>query len=101
LNLKELAKELAPLVVSAMRAEDVEMGGENAFRPPRTKSHNDKAERGGEPNDERLAFLVSTNCLKRCHMTNIPLLVLDSRILQISSEHRRGHGLRFSRAANG
>jgi hypothetical protein len=62
--LKELVKELAPLVVSAMRTEHGQVGGEKAFQLSQTKNHNNKAEREMESNDEYIAFLVSTNCLK-------------------------------------
>lgn len=57
--MKELAKELAPLVVSAMRNTEVnQKGTEKAFRSPRN-NRDEKAGQDKETQAERLAFLVS------------------------------------------
>jgi hypothetical protein len=56
--MKELAKELAPLVASEMRnTNNGEKAREKVFRPlPRTRG---KTERDEEGDKERLGFLVS------------------------------------------
>jgi hypothetical protein len=55
-NMKELAKELAPLVASAMRNCDNGHKEEKRSRSTKKKSRD---ERDGETEEERVAFLVS------------------------------------------
>jgi hypothetical protein len=62
--MKELAKELAPLVASAMRNTEInQRGTEKTFRSPRNNrprnNRGEKAERDEETQKERLGFLVS------------------------------------------
>ena len=57
-SMKELAKELAPLVVNAMRnTEEGQRRPERTFRSPRNGRGGKAAE--GSDTQERLAFLVS------------------------------------------
>jgi hypothetical protein len=57
--MKELAKELAPLVASAMRNTEVsQRGTEKAFQSPKN-NRREKAGRDEETQAERLGFLVS------------------------------------------
>jgi len=61
--MRELAKELAPLVVSAMRNTEVsQRGTEKACWSPR-HNRDEKTEKDKETQAERLAFLVSRMCL--------------------------------------
>ena len=61
--MKELAKELAPLVTSAMRNTEVDQRGmEKAFQSPRN-NRRETAEQEREIKAEHLAFLVSKVCL--------------------------------------
>jgi len=54
--MRELAKELAPLVVSAMRNTEVsQRGTEKACRSPRN-NHDEKTEKDKETQAERLAW---------------------------------------------
>ena len=57
--MRELAKELVLLVVREMKGID----GEESFVAPKTDKHREKAERDGEEDKERRAFLVSGICL--------------------------------------
>jgi len=56
INMKELAKELAPLVASAMRNND---DGKRDEKGPRSTKKKSRHERGEESEEERLGFLVS------------------------------------------
>ena len=47
--MRELAKELAPLVVREMKGID----GEESFVAPKTDKHREKAERDGEEDKEQ------------------------------------------------
>ena len=61
--MKELAKELAPLVTSAMRNTKVDQRGtEKAFWSLKNNCH-ETAEQEREIKAEHLAFLVSKVCL--------------------------------------
>ena len=61
--MKELVKELAPFIASALRNTEVDQRGmEKAFQSPRNNYH-EMAERGREIKAECLAFLVSKVCL--------------------------------------
>jgi hypothetical protein len=76
-NMKELAKELAPLVASAIRGyEDGHKIEEKKSRSTKKKSQD---ERGGESEEDRLAFLVSKNRIENKQCSLLLLQELDSR----------------------
>jgi hypothetical protein len=73
--MRELVKELAPLVVSAIRNTEVSQSGmEKACQSPRN-NRDEKTEKNKEIQAERLAFLVSQMCLIYiCNINNLFLI---------------------------
>jgi hypothetical protein len=72
--MRELVKELAPLVVSTIRNTEVSQRGmEKACRSP--NNHDEKMEKNKEIQAERLTFLVSLICLIYiCDINNLFLI---------------------------
>jgi hypothetical protein len=78
-NMKELAKELAPSVASAMRNCDNGHKEEKRTRSAKKKSRD---ERDGESEEDRMAFLVSKVSLQKKGPCNLlSWQVLDSRAI--------------------
>ena len=102
--MKELAKELAPLVASAMRSTEVgQTGMERAFRPPK-KGPSGKAEQVGETQKERLAFLVRKCVTYISNIINILFISISpenylnftSTLMKIQTSSFTSHRLRNS-----